>query len=135
MHSASLACGDLGLRLALAVVVCSLAQEAKNILSLCTRGGAQQHISQGPQDSSFDLGDSSCACCTAVPQEYAPMGGDPTFCALSRKLAFGEDCPAIAAGRVATVQSLSGTGALRVGAEFLKRHHAVHIVYLPDPTW
>jgi aspartate aminotransferase len=63
------------------------------------------------------------------------MGGDPTFCALSRKLAFGEDCPAIAAGRIATVQSLSGTGALRVGAEFLKRHHAVHIVYLPDPTW
>lgn len=27
------------------------------------------------------------------------------------------------------------TGALRVGAEFLKRHHSVHIVYLPDPTW
>lgn len=63
------------------------------------------------------------------------MGGDPTFCALSRKLAFGDDCPAIAAGRIATVQSLSGTGALRVGAEFLMRHHAVHIVYLPDPTW
>jgi aspartate/tyrosine/aromatic aminotransferase len=38
------------------------------------------------------------------------MGGDPTFAALSRKLAFGADCPAIAAGRIATVQSLSGTG-------------------------
>lgn len=38
------------------------------------------------------------------------MGGDPTFAALSRKLAFGADCPAVAAGRIATVQSLSGTG-------------------------
>jgi aspartate aminotransferase len=63
------------------------------------------------------------------------MGGDPTFCALSRKLAFGDDCPAISAGRIATVQSLSGTGALRVGAEFLKKHHPVSIILLPDPTW
>ena len=63
------------------------------------------------------------------------MGGDPVFCGLTRKLAFGEGCEAAAAGRIATVQALSGTGALRVGAEFLKRHHAVHIVYLPDPTW
>lgn len=38
------------------------------------------------------------------------MGGDPTFAALSRKLAFGADCPAVGAGRIATVQSLSGTG-------------------------
>lgn len=68
-------------------------------------------------------------------KEYAPMGGDPTFCALSRRLAFGDDCPAISAGRIATVQSLSGTGALRVGAEFLKKHHPVSIIFLPDPTW
>jgi hypothetical protein len=32
--------------------------------------------------------------------------------------------PAIAENRVATVQALSGTGALRVGAEFLARHYA-----------
>ena len=58
------------------------------------------------------------------------------FCQLSRPLAFGPDCPAAAAGRIATVQSLSGTGALRVGAEFLSRHHSVsRLVYLPNPTW
>ncbi|WIA22860.1 hypothetical protein OEZ85_001247 [Tetradesmus obliquus] len=68
-------------------------------------------------------------------KEYQPMGGDATFCQLSRRLAFGAECPASAAGRIATVQTLSGTGALRVGAEFLKKHYAVKVVYLPDPTW
>lgn len=64
------------------------------------------------------------------------MGGLPRFCELSRRLAFGADCPASAAGRVATVQTLSGTGALRVGGEFLKRHHGPGtIVYLPNPSW
>ncbi|KAG2484886.1 hypothetical protein HYH03_016367 [Edaphochlamys debaryana] len=41
-------------------------------------------------------------------------------------------------GRVATVQALSGTGALRVGAEFLAAHlpsTAPRVVYLPSPTW
>lgn len=68
-------------------------------------------------------------------KEYLPIGGSPEFCTASRTLAFGPDCPAAAAGRIATVQSLSGTGALRVGAEFLARHHAVRTVLLPDPTW
>jgi aspartate/tyrosine/aromatic aminotransferase len=62
-------------------------------------------------------------------------GGDAAFCQLTRRLAFGENCAAAAAGRIATVQTLSGTGALRVGAEFLKKHYAVKVVYLPDPTW
>lgn len=66
---------------------------------------------------------------------FTCRGGDATFCQLSRRLAFGAECPASAAGRIATVQTLSGTGALRVGAEFLKKHYAVKVVYLPDPTW
>jgi len=44
------------------------------------------------------------------------MGGDAKFCQLSRVLAFGGDCPATAQGRIATVQTLSGTGALRVSS-------------------
>ena len=32
-------------------------------------------------------------------------------------------------------QALSGTGALRLGAEFLSRHAKFNIVYLPEPTW
>jgi aspartate/tyrosine/aromatic aminotransferase len=90
----------------------------------------------------FAITHHSTALCTCKPGVnnacFFPntnRGGDATFCQLTRKLAFGEDCPATAAGRIATVQTLSGTGALRVGGEFLKKHYAVKVVYLPDPTW
>jgi aspartate/tyrosine/aromatic aminotransferase len=33
------------------------------------------------------------------------------------------------------VQTLSGTGALRLGAEFLQQHHPVKVLYLPSPSW
>lgn len=77
----------------------------------------------------------SPACSHCVSQEYLPIGGNPTFCRLTRELAFGKSSQAIQEGRIATVQALSGTGALRVGAEFLAQHYPVKIVYLPVPTW
>lgn len=43
--------------------------------------------------------------------EYLPMGGMKAFTDLSVQLAFGEDAKPIQEGRVAAVQSLSGTGA------------------------
>ncbi|KAG2484885.1 hypothetical protein HYH03_016367 [Edaphochlamys debaryana] len=70
--------------------------------------------------------------------EYLPIAGNAEFCRLARTLALGGDCPALQGGRVATVQALSGTGALRVGAEFLAAHlpsTAPRVVYLPSPTW
>lgn len=42
--------------------------------------------------------------------EYLPIGGSKTFTDLSVKLAFGEDAKPIQEGRIAAVQSLSGTG-------------------------
>lgn len=42
--------------------------------------------------------------------EYLPIGGMKAFSDLSVKLAFGEDALPIQEGRVAAVQSLSGTG-------------------------
>ncbi len=50
----------------------------------------------------------------AVLQEYLGIAGNPEFCKLSAKLAFGADSKALQEGRAATVQSLSGTGSLRV---------------------
>jgi len=50
----------------------------------------------------------------AVLQEYLGIAGNPDFCKLSAKLAFGADSKALQEGRAATVQSLSGTGSLRV---------------------
>ena len=47
----------------------------------------------------------------------------------------GSDCAAITEGRTIGVQALSGTGALRIGAEFLARVTAFTDVYYSDPTW
>lgn len=68
-------------------------------------------------------------------KEYQPITGISQFNKLSAKLILGANSPAIAENRVATVQALSGTGALRVGAEFLSRHYAKPIIFLPNPTW
>lgn len=69
-------------------------------------------------------------------KEYLGIAGNAAFCGLSAKLAYGEDSAALAEGRVACVQALSGTGSLRVGGEFLSKHYpGPKVVYLPDPTW
>lgn len=68
-------------------------------------------------------------------KEYLPIVGLADFNKLSAKLIFGADSPAIQENRVTTVQCLSGTGSLRVGAEFLARHYHEHTIYIPLPTW
>ena len=50
-------------------------------------------------------------------QEYLGITGNPRFNELSAKLAFGERSRVLAEGRNATVQALSGTGALRVRSQ------------------
>eukprot|EP00897_Mesotaenium_endlicherianum_P005269 jgi/Mesen1/4770/ME000242S03944 len=83
--------------------------------------------------------------------EYLGITGLPQFNKLSAQLILGADSPAIQERRITTVQCLSGTGSLRVGAEFLGIHyrqpgteHAQHtngmgwrncVVYVPNPTW
>ncbi|GAX81276.1 hypothetical protein CEUSTIGMA_g8708.t1 [Chlamydomonas eustigma] len=68
-------------------------------------------------------------------KEYLPITGNATFSHLSRELAFGRDSIPVKEQRVVTVQALSGTGSLRVGAEFLAAHYSYKIVYIPDPSW
>lgn len=68
-------------------------------------------------------------------KEYLPITGLAQFNKLSAKLILGADSPAIRDNRVTTVQCLSGTGSLRVGAEFLQRHYHQHTIYIPQPTW
>uniref|UniRef100_A0A7E4URI6 Aspartate aminotransferase n=1 Tax=Panagrellus redivivus TaxID=6233 RepID=A0A7E4URI6_PANRE len=70
-----------------------------------------------------------------LDKEYAGIVGLPDFTANAAKLALGADSPIIAAKRNATVQTISGTGALRVGAEFLGRFFPNKVVYQPAPTW
>lgn len=52
---------------------------------------------------------------------YLPIGGLRDFVAESVKLAYGDDSRLVADGRVAAVQSLSGTGSCRLFAEFQRR--------------
>ena len=51
------------------------------------------------------------------------------------KFLLGDDHPALLEKRVCTIQSLSGTGALRLGAEFIRKYMGGRKVYLPNPTW
>ena len=72
---------------------------------------------------------------TTNNKEYLPIDGLPKFRELAAKFLLGDDHPAIVEKRVCTVQSLSGTGALRLGAEFLSKYMKGRKVYLPCPTW
>jgi len=70
-------------------------------------------------------------------KEYSPIDGNPELKLLTQKLLLGDKSPAIAEGRIASSQALSGTGSLRVAGEFIKQHMPKenHIIYLPKPTW
>ncbi|KMZ75063.1 Aspartate transaminase [Zostera marina] len=68
-------------------------------------------------------------------KEYLPITGLSDFNKLSAKLILGSESPAILENRLATAQCLSGTGSLRVGAEFLTKHYHQRTIYIPVPTW
>ena len=69
------------------------------------------------------------------PRGYLPQTGMPAFDAAVQELVFGPGCPAVAAGRVATLQTLAGTGALRLGAGLLALGSPDATVWLSDPSW
>jgi len=71
----------------------------------------------------------------SLNKEYLPQRGDATYSALCQKMLFGEDSQLLKDGLVATAQTLSGTGALRLGAEFVKRYAPDKTVYISKPTW
>ncbi|KAL2262078.1 hypothetical protein VTK26DRAFT_2540 [Humicola hyalothermophila] len=71
--------------------------------------------------------------------EYLPIAGLASLTSKAAQLLLGASAPAIAEKRVASVQSISGTGALHLGALFLakfyKTNGANRTVYLSSPTW
>mmetsp|Transcript_11797 Transcript_11797/g.13597 ORF Transcript_11797/g.13597 Transcript_11797/m.13597 type:complete len:400 (+) Transcript_11797:163-1362(+) len=68
-------------------------------------------------------------------KEYLGIDGNREFIAATQKLLFGQDAQCLKDGKVATVQALSGTGALRIGAEFVAEQFPNSMVYVPNPTW
>ena len=72
----------------------------------------------------------------SLNKEYAPIGGEAAFGKLSAELAFADAGNVIQEGRNVTVQAISGTGSLRVGAAFLAKWFPGNkTIYLPTPSW
>lgn len=71
----------------------------------------------------------------ALPRGYLPIEGIAAYDAAVQTLLFGKDSPVLAAGRVVTAQALGGTGALKIGADFLQRFNAGAKVLISDPSW
>jgi len=69
------------------------------------------------------------------PRPYLPMAGNAAYRDAVQALVFGEQCEARKAGRIATLQTLGGSGALRVGADFLRRAFPQAQVWVSDPSW
>ncbi|MCJ1449216.1 MAG: aspartate transaminase aat1 [Stictis urceolatum] len=73
---------------------------------------------------------------SGLDKEYAGITGVPAFTKAAALLAYGPDSTAIRDNRVAITQSISGTGALRIGGEFLKRFYpGAKKIYIPTPSW
>lgn len=73
---------------------------------------------------------------TKLDKEYSAIGGNADFCKLSSALALCEKAGESCDTNVATVQAISGTGALRIGGAFLNSFWTGNrVVYLPAPSW
>ncbi|KAH9886393.1 Aspartate aminotransferase [Xylariomycetidae sp. FL2044] len=67
-------------------------------------------------------------------KEYAGITGVPEFTKAAAVLAYGKDSSAL--DRLVITQSISGTGALRIGAAFLERFYpGDKKIYIPTPSW
>ena len=69
------------------------------------------------------------------PHTYLPIDGIAVYDSAVQKLIFGENSAPVKEKRISTVQSLGGTGALKIGADFLKRFSPNSEVWISDPSW
>ncbi|CZT45490.1 probable aspartate aminotransferase, cytoplasmic [Rhynchosporium secalis] len=72
----------------------------------------------------------------ALNHEYLPIAGLATFTSAAAKLILGADSAALSEKRTCSVQTISGTGAVHLGALFLSRFYpGKPTVYFSNPTW
>jgi aromatic-amino-acid transaminase len=69
------------------------------------------------------------------PKPYLPMTGHPAYREAVQHLLFGATHESVTSGRIATLQTLGGSGGLKVGGDFLKRYFPDSQVWVSDPTW
>ncbi|ARP90354.1 aromatic amino acid aminotransferase [Bordetella genomosp. 9] len=71
----------------------------------------------------------------AAARGYLPIEGIASYNKGAQALLLGADSPLTAAGRVLTTQALGGTGALKIGADFLHQLLPDAKAYISDPSW
>jgi aromatic-amino-acid transaminase len=70
------------------------------------------------------------------PRGYLPIDGLPAYNQLTQQLLFGDESPLLAAGRVATAQTIGGSAALRVAADLLKQVAGAGAkIAISNPSW
>ncbi len=69
------------------------------------------------------------------PRGYQPIEGPVAYNSAVQNLLFGKDSALATSGQTVTVEALGGTGALKVGADYLKRLLPNASVYISDPSW
>ena len=71
----------------------------------------------------------------AAPRTYLPIDGLPAYNQAVQALIFGTDHAGVQEKRIVTAQALGGTGALKIGADFLHRFSPASQVWISDPSW
>jgi aromatic-amino-acid transaminase len=66
---------------------------------------------------------------------YLPMEGMAAYRTATQNLLFGAESIAAQERRIATIQTVGGSGALKVGADFLRRYFPDSEVWVSSPTW
>jgi len=69
------------------------------------------------------------------PRGYQPIEGLAVYNSGVQNLLFGKGSALATSGQVVTIEALGGTGALKVGADYLKRLLPGASVYISDPSW
>ncbi|XP_053213740.1 aspartate aminotransferase, cytoplasmic-like isoform X2 [Panonychus citri] len=70
-----------------------------------------------------------------LTHEYLDMLGDPDYSIAATKMLLGKESIALKEGRAFGIQALSGTGSLRIGADFLRSCLGADSVYISAPSW
>lgn len=71
----------------------------------------------------------------ASPRTYLPIDGLAAYDKAVQELVFGADSAVVQEKRAITAQAIGGTGALKLGADFLKRFAPDAQVWISDPSW
>jgi aromatic-amino-acid transaminase len=71
----------------------------------------------------------------AGPRSYQPMEGAANYRTAVQQLLWGAEHEAVQAGRIATIQTIGGSGALKIGGDLLKRYFPNVDVWVSNPTW